>query len=151
MTEGTTKETETSTEETTTTEESSEEESESANSGEVIIYKGNQDASGLLEETVKMEEITPERLVNELKRVGILDEDAQLFGFELDGKQATLNLSTVPTYGTAGESITLGAIGNTFIKAYNLDRLRLLVDGKNYSSGHIEFSDDDYLEFVELK
>ena len=38
-------------------------------------------------------------------------------------------------------------IGNTFVENFELDSLKLLVNGDNYSSGHIEQGDDDYLTY----
>ncbi len=41
----------------------------------------------------------------------------------------------------------LNSIANTFIENYELDKLKLLVNGENYESGHIIQGDEDYLEF----
>lgn len=113
----------------------------------VSIYRSNAEATGLVEEQVDMEEITAEKLIKELIRVKILESDSELKNFEIKGDMAILDLTTVPSYGTSGESILLTAIGNTFTKAFQVEKVRLLIDGKNYSSGHIEFTDTDYLKF----
>lgn len=137
---------EVSTEETTGVPESSSE-SGQPQAQSVSIYRSNGDATGLVEEQVEMEEITAENLVKELIRVKILESDSELKSFDIKGDIATLNLTTVPSYGTSGESILLTSIGNTFTKAFQVEKVRLLIDSKNYSSGHIEFTDTDYLKF----
>ena len=43
----------------------------------------------------------------------------------------------------------LNAIANTFIENYELDKLKLLINGENYESGHISHGDEDYLEFID--
>lgn len=123
----------------------------SADKGETTIefYKGNNDASGIIKTSVKLKEVTPENIVEEFIKIGILGEDTKVLGFEVKDKIATLNLSSVPSTGTAGESIMLGAVGNTFARAFHVEKVRLLLDGENYSSGHIEFTDKDYLIFGE--
>ena len=42
----------------------------------------------------------------------------------------------------------LNAIGNTFIENYELDKLKLLVNGENYKGTSITHGDGDYLVFA---
>ena len=41
----------------------------------------------------------------------------------------------------------LTAIGNTFTENFELNKLKLLVNGKNFSGGQIKQGDNDYLEY----
>lgn len=137
----------------------------------VSIYSGNEDATGLDKKMTEVKELDAQALVDKLVEAGVLEEGTKVLSFEMTGDSAeeggpaaanestsaaeekigTLDLSQVPSSGTAGETLMLGAIGNTFIENYELDKLKLLVNGKNYSSGHIEQGDDDYIEYYSMK
>ncbi len=129
-----------------------------------FIYVSNSDASGLVRKRVDLEGVTEQSLVDCLIEEGILDEETVVNSFEIEGGEkvgpgmdvdaaesgeriGTLDLSKVPESGTAGETVMLNAIANTFIENYELDKLKLLVNGENYESGHIVHGDEDYLEF----
>lgn len=138
----------------------------------VSIYAGNEDATGLKKSMSEVKELDAQALVDKLIEEGVLEEGTTVLSFEMVGgseaeeggpgaekaesseaseKTGTLDLSKVPSSGTAGESLMLGALGNTFIENFELDKLKLLVNGENYSSGHIEQGDDDYLEYYSEK
>ena len=143
----------TQTEETTTTEEGTETKATESITSEgehiVEIYVGNGDATGLIEETVVLEEVTAESIVEELKKAGIFGGDTKVLSFAIKDNIATLDLSALPSTGTAGESVMLAVIGNTFTKTFHVDKVRLLINGENYSSGHLEFTDEDFLTYNE--
>lgn len=131
-----------------------------------FIYSGNDDATGLNRELVDLEELNEQALVDQLIDVQILEAGTLANSFDIEGGEKAgpgvdsseagsgerigiLDLSAVPSSGTAGETIILASIGNTFIENFELDKLKLLVNGENYSSGHIEHGDEDYLEYIE--
>lgn len=131
----------------------------------VSIYSGNDDATGLVVNMEGIEELDAQHIVDLLITAGILNEGTVVNSFEVEGGEkpgpgadvaegaggeriGTLDLSGVPESGTAGEQVILGSIGNTFIESFELDKLKLLVNGENYSSGHIMHGDDDYLTFI---
>lgn len=132
----------------------------------VSIYSSNADATGLFLSLEGVENLDAESLVNQLILKGILSEGTEVKSFDIEGGEkagpgvevspdqgeeriGTLDLSDVPESGTAGEAVILGAIGNTFIENFELDKLKLLVNGENYSSGHILQTDDDYLLYID--
>ena len=94
-----------------------------------------------------MDKLTAQTLVDKLIEYGVLEEGTEVLKFDMADGVGTLDLSKVPSSGTAGETLMLMSIGNTFTENFELEKLKLLVDGKNYSSGHIEQGDDDYLQF----
>ncbi len=131
----------------------------------VSIYSGNDDATGLVVNMEGIEELDAQHIVDLLATAGVLEEGTVVNSFEVEGGEkagpgvevtegaggeriGTLDLSKVPESGTAGEQVILGSIGNTFIESFELDKLKLLVNGENYSSGHIEHGDEDYLTFI---
>ena len=96
---------------------------------------------------------------------GVLEQDTEALSFEIEGDEkagpgmttsssdskeriGTLNLSKIPTADGAKEQAMLNAIGNTFIENYELDKLKLLVNGENYKGTSITHGDGDYLVFA---
>lgn len=113
----------------------------------ISIYSSNEEATGLNQAMDAVDELSAQAIVDKLIEYGVLEEGTEVLKFDMAEGVGTLDLSKVPTSGTAGESLMLAAIGNTFTENFELDRIKLLVNGENYSSGHIEQGDDDYLEF----
>lgn len=113
----------------------------------ISVYSSNEDATGLNQAMDAVNELTAQALVDKLIEYGVLEEGTEVLKFDMADGIGTLDLSKVPTSGTSGEMIMLASIGNTFTENFELDKLKLLVNGKNYSSGHIEQDDDDYLEY----
>lgn len=131
----------------------------------VNIYTPNADATGLVANLEGIESLDAQSLVKVLIAGGVLEQGTTVNSFDIKGGEkpgpgvdpskvgggervGTLDLSKIPTSGTAGEQVVLGSIGNTFIENFELDKLKLLVNGKNYSSGHIKQGDGDYLTFI---
>lgn len=113
----------------------------------ISVYSQNDDATGLNQAMDAVDELSAQALVDKLIEYGVLEEGTKAISFDTADGIGTLNLSQVPTSGTTGEALMLTAIANTFIENYELDKLKLLVNGKNYSSGHIEQGDNDYLQY----
>ena len=130
-----------------------------------FIYIPNSDASGLIRMRVDLEGTTEQTLVDCLVEYGVLEEETTVNSFEIQGGEkvgpgmnvedadggeriGTLDLSKIAESGTAGETVMLNSIANTFIENYELDKLKLLINGENYESGHIVHGDEDYLEFT---
>lgn len=113
----------------------------------ISIYVPNDDATGLVKDLDSVDELTAQSLVDKMVELGILEEGTQVLKFEEKDGVGTLDLDRIPSSGTAGETMMLTAIGNMFTENFELDKIRLLVNGENYSSGHIEFGDDDYLTY----
>ncbi|MCI9046019.1 MAG: GerMN domain-containing protein [Hungatella sp.] len=130
-----------------------------------FIYVPNSDASGLVRVQVDLEGVTEQTLVDCLIEKGVLEEETMVNSFELQGGEKVgpgmdiedaesgerigiLDLSKIAESGTAGETVMLNSIANTFIENYELDKLKLLINGENYESGHIVHGDEDYLEFT---
>lgn len=131
-----------------------------------FIFIPNSDSTKLVRERVDLEGVTEQTLVDCLVEEGVLEEDTVVNSFDIDGGEKAgpgisidasegterigiLDLSKVPELGTAEETAMLNAIANTFIENYELDKLKLLINGENYESSHTIQGDGDYLEFAE--
>lgn len=114
------------------------------------VYFVNDEATGLDKtmDAVEGEELTAQAVVDKLIEYEILDEGTTVISFDIKESQGILDLSQVPSSGTTGETLMLTALGNTFIENYELESLKLLVNGENYSSGHIAHGDEDLLTYV---
>lgn len=113
----------------------------------ISVYSQNDDGTGLNQAMDAVSELTAQALVDKLIEYGVLEEGTKALSFDVADGIGTLDLSQTPASGTTGETLMLVSIGNTFIENYELDKLKLLVNGKNYSSGHIEQGDQDYLQY----
>ncbi len=117
-----------------------------------------------------VEELTEQTLVEKLIEYGVLDEGTQVLSFEIEGLEdapsvdssgpvgpvgpgagkeviGTLNLSKVPAWTADNERQMLICICNTFMDNFQLDEVKLLVNGENYSGAGITLGDEDYLEY----
>lgn len=130
----------------------------------MFVFRGNEDATKLERVQTYAPEMNEQVLLDKLIGFGVLEEGTEILSFNVEGdiprgpgaldgavdgeRIGTLDLSQVPSSGTAGETLMLEAIGNTFIENFELDKLKLLVNGANYESEHIVQGDDEYLEYV---
>lgn len=129
-----------------------------------FIYVPGSDSAKLVRERVDLEIVTEQALVDCLIEKGVLEEGTVVNAFDIEGGQkagpgagadvadggertGTLDLSKIPDAGADGETAMLTSIANTFIDNYELDKLKLLINGENYESGHTVQGDNDYLEY----
>ena len=107
----------------------------------VALYQSNDSADGLVRSTVKLEALTAENLTAALVSAGAIPEGTTVRAFSYGGTQISLDLSGefaagVRQMGTAGESVILGSLVNTFLEAYGAESLNLTVDGAPLETGH---------------
>ena len=109
----------------------------------VTLYVGNDNADGLEQTDAYLDALTPENLVDALISAGGIPKGTKVLSFDrsADGMQLTLNLSKafatgVGRMGTAGESVMLGSLVNTFLDAYDAQILVLQIEGKPLETGH---------------
>ena len=114
----------------------------------ISIYSMNDDKTGLNQAMDAVDELTAEAIVDKLIEYGVLGDGTKVLKYESADGTGTLDLSEVPKGGSAEEKLMLTALGNTFIENFELDQLKLLVNGKNYSGESIKQGDNDYLEYV---
>jgi hypothetical protein len=114
----------------------------------ISVYSQNGDATGLNQAMDAVSELTADAMVDKLIEYGVLEDGTKVLKYEEKDGTATLDLSKVPEKGSSDDLLTLTAVGNTFIENFEIDKLKLLVNGKNYSNEQIKQGENDYLEYV---
>lgn len=133
--------------------ENSEEQSEDTVSNEdksveIQLYVSNDDATEFVSESVKIDELTPENIVNALVQKSVLPSDIQVLkcdkqtvdgveSLEIDFNEAFS--AYVCSMGTTGEYYTIGSVVNTFLDAYGCEKVKITVEGNTLETGHAEY------------
>lgn len=117
-------------------------------SAEIKVYVSNDDATEFLSESVNIDELTPENIVNALVQKSALSSDIQVLKCEeqtVDGVKS-LNVdfneafgTYVGSMGTTGEYYAIGSVVNTFLDAYGCEQIKITVEGNTLESGHAEY------------
>lgn len=111
----------------------------------ISIYYGDDNAEKILSEKIPEQEITPELLVQELVKRNILEEGTKVNSLKQteSAGEKTLEVDfsqefqiTLFNQGTAGEFIMMGSVVDTFLKAYDAQKITITVDGNVLESGH---------------
>ena len=114
----------------------------------ISVYSKNDDGTGLNQAMDAVDELTAEALTDKLIEYGILEDGTKVLKFDMEDGAGTLDLSKFPEVGGDDEPVMLTAVGNPFIENFELDKLKLLVNGKNFSGKSVKQGDNDYLEYV---
>lgn len=117
---------------------------------EVTLYLPNENVDGFDEKTISLSALDGADLVAALVAEGIYSEDTTLLSMTQDGDNLTLDMSqafgtAASTTGTAGELMLIGSLVNTFLTAYDVETVTLLVEGNQLETGHTIY--DFPLEF----
>lgn len=123
----------------------------------VLIYYGNDNADGIIYKEAALSELSAEALVGELAKVNIVSLDTKVrtvFIDEKDAKLLHLDMSKefgeyVSMMGTAGEYIVIGGLVDTFLDAYDCERVKITVEGKTLETGHAAYEGE--LQFFEVQ
>lgn len=114
----------------------------------ISVYSQNDAGTGLNQAMDAVSELTADAIVDKLIEYGVLEEGTKVLKFDKKDGTATLDLSKIPNKGSDGNAIMMAAVGNTFIENFEVDKLKLLVNGKDYSGGKSKQGEKDYLEYV---
>lgn len=122
----------------------------------VLIYFGNENADGIIYKEVTINELSPEELIKELGKVNIVSLDTKVksvYVDEKDKKLLHLDMSKefgeyISMMGTAGEYIVLGGLVDTFLDAYDCEKVKVTVEGKTLETGHATYEGE--LQFFEV-
>lgn len=116
---------------------------------EFTLYKSNDDATALVQETVQVDQLTPENVLAVLIERGGLQADIRILSLEQaeDNGKKVLNIdfsqefgNYVGSMGTAGEYMIMGSVCNTFLNAYGCERVKITVEGGVLATGHKEYT-----------
>lgn len=122
----------------------------------VLIYYGNDNADGIIYKEVTVKGLSPENLIKELAKVNIVSMDTEVknvYVDEKDKKLLHLDMSKefseyLSMMGTAGEYIVLGGLVDTFLDAYDCEKVKVTVEGKTLETGHATYEGE--LQFFEV-
>lgn len=119
---------------------------------EASIYTYDIDSDKLVENTVKLDKVTPENLFAELQKLDVISKDAKLNSYDIseaDGiPTGFLDVSSEfvnSNLGSSAESLMLDAVVKTMIENTDAEQILLTVDGGDYESGHIHLGAGDFL------
>lgn len=112
----------------------------------VTLYEGNETADGLIASTAELSALTGAALTDALTAIGAIPAGTQCLqcssGALEDGVVLlSLDLSVdfeegIRAMGTAGETMILASLVNTFLEAFQADALALTIEGEPLETGH---------------
>lgn len=114
----------------------------------ITIYFENENADGFDTKNVKVEKLTAENLIEQLRKKGVLAEEVQINSFEEtedEGEKALkidLNkeyLKELQSMGSSGEYMLMGSVCNTFLDAYECNKIQVTVDNQEIVTGHTDY------------
>ena len=114
----------------------------------ISIYHGDDNAEYIIEDKIPKQEVTPELLIKELAKRGILEENTSVNSLNIEKSQQNGTSLQVDfqdelyRQGTAGEFIMMGSVVDTFLKAYEADTMTITVNGNTLESGHCIYEGD---------
>ena len=117
-------------------------------SAEITVYTSNDDATAFVSESVKIDELTPENIVNALIEKAVLSSDVQVLKCDKQTVDGVESLDVdfneafgtyVSSMGTTGEYYTIGSVVNTFLDAYDCEQIKITVEGNTLETGHAEY------------
>lgn len=118
----------------------------------ISIYHGDDNAEYIIEDKIPKQEVTPELLLSELEKRGILKKNTRVNSLNVkkskeNGTTLALDFSKefqdqLYQQGTAGEFIMMGSVVDTFLKAYEADSMTITVNGNTLESGHCIYEGD---------
>jgi len=123
------------------------------------IYRGDEQAENIVQETVYVDKVTEQTVMEQLVQALEMDSSAGLksisFGMHGGDRVVILDLNQafadyLNRLGTAGENIVMGSLTNTFLDCYQCELLLVTAEGKVLKTGHSIY--EEYLEmypFVE--
>ena len=112
----------------------------------VTVYYPNENADGLDREEVKCQKLTSENIWDLLKLKEVVDEDTEVNHMDKEENTLKLDLNTafgeqLRSYGTAGETMLMQSVVNTFLDAYDCEQIQITENGGVLVSGHREYAD----------
>ncbi|MBD5504542.1 MAG: GerMN domain-containing protein [Lachnospiraceae bacterium] len=136
--------------ESTPVTEEQESEPEEVLTEKAVVYYGNGASHELNQETVELEEMTPEALTDALAKHNIVSLDTKVLSFkeELQDEQKVLHLDLskaageyLRTMSKEAECIIVASIVNTFLENYEADTIYLKVEGEALVTSHTEYTE----------
>lgn len=141
------------------TEEASTETIQQEETGEgnhIIVYYGNEDMTGFEQEEMEIGSLSSDQVLAALVKKGVVAADVSIISFrefEKDGaKVLDIDFSKefqsyMQSIGSSAEYYVIGSICNTYMKAYECEKVHITVEGEVLATGHAEYP--GYLQYFE--
>lgn len=123
------------------------------------IYSTDEESLNLVDKKVNLSAITPESILEQLKTCQVIPDKTQVNSFKTYQTENNLSVGIIDfsedfynfNLGSGFESMMLNSVAKTYIENFDLNKLKILVDGSEYQSGHILFEKDDYFTQEDFK
>lgn len=121
------------------------------------IYYGNDNDDNMQCDVVSGDEVTPEFLVNQLIKHGVLAKNTKVNSIKekttKSGKELVVDFSDkfqekLFTLGNTEELLMMSSVVNTFIQAYQANSMKITVNGNTVESGHCIY--DGKMQFYQM-
>ncbi len=136
----------------------SEEELQEGTEQTLHVYYGDETGEKVVFHESTVDAITPEVVVEQLIENNVLNEDIKVVDFQKQEEDGVslIHIDFSEAFqtqlfqtGTSGEWIMMASVVNTFLDAFDAEKIRITVDGVVLESGHAIY--DDYLTFYALE
>ncbi len=116
----------------------------------VTVFCPNADATGFEQMDVTVSGIDEKTILSALISAGAIPSDVEVLSFRQEDTQLYLDLNNafgthLRSTGTAGETMLLGSLVNTYLTAYGAEAMTVTENGQILESGHAIY--DTPLEF----
>ena len=119
----------------------------------VTIYGLDENAENLVTDDVEFESLDEQLIWKALQDGGRISAESTLLKFSKDDKTNTLYLDVdhnfgneLRSFGSTGEHDIMISVVNTYLDAYECERLKITEEGNDLVSGHAEYT--GYLEKI---
>lgn len=120
----------------------------------IVYYTYDINTEKTTAHTTKADDLTVGNIVKELIANNVLPKGTEVNRAkveEIDGVKTIsvdMNSNFVNTsLGSSAEALTLQSFANSLIDTFGVKQVKLTVDGKNYSGGHIALDDGQYIQY----
>ncbi|MCB7305223.1 GerMN domain-containing protein [Bariatricus massiliensis] len=121
-------------------------ETESQGTISISVYYPHEESGELVSKSVAIEKLDAQLIWEELQKVGVVEDKTAVLGIEINSGNSTIDLDLNEAFGiqlrsmgTTGEKELLNSIVNTYLDAFQCDKIKLTEEGGVLASGHKEY------------
>ena len=105
------------------------------------VFRGDENAERFIASAMEVQDVTAGNVVQALVDAGVLGANVKLADMTIDGGHIKLDLNAafaqqLQGQGTAGETMLLGSVVNTFLSAFDAQDVLVTAGGRTLESGH---------------
>lgn len=140
--------------ESKTADTSKKEDSSTSKQTRITYYTYDINTEKLTEHTKDVNDLSVGNIIKELVKNNVLQEGTEVKSAKVEtiDNKRTMVVDVNQKFvnfdqGASAENLSLQAFTNSVVKTFNVERVKLTVEGKNYSGGHIALNDGEYLTY----